>query len=182
MSLVGCLQWAVTLNRMDIAYIVMVLSRFQSEPRQGHLNQVQWVCGYLCKHPDAKNCFRMFWERQLGLDFARHLNLETLEWWHIRFCSSSSFFSLRSWRCIPGRRRGTQRTALSPRPSCSCTGHCCQWSDPFSTGGHWEQPRIKVTRFQCLARLQTKLPSLGHHEGSERWSWGVSWMNGMPYV
>ncbi len=58
MSLVGCLQWAVTLNRFDIAYAVMVLSRFRVEPRIGHLDWVKRVCGYLRKHPDARIRFR----------------------------------------------------------------------------------------------------------------------------
>ena len=37
MSMVGAMQWAVTLGRIDIAYATMVMSRFRVEPRIGHM-------------------------------------------------------------------------------------------------------------------------------------------------
>ena len=58
MSLVGALQWAVTLGRFDIAYATMVVSRFRVEPRVGHMDRVKRIYGYLRKFNDAKIRFR----------------------------------------------------------------------------------------------------------------------------
>ena len=58
MSLIGALQWCVTLGRFDIAAAVMVMSRFRVEPREGHLERVKRIYGYLRKHPDAAIRFR----------------------------------------------------------------------------------------------------------------------------
>ena len=40
-SLVGQLQWVITLRRMDVATTVMSMSSFRSAPRHGHLDCVQ---------------------------------------------------------------------------------------------------------------------------------------------
>ncbi len=48
-SLIGTLQWTVTLGRFDIATAVMTMSSFRIAPRQGHLNRVKRICGYLAK-------------------------------------------------------------------------------------------------------------------------------------
>jgi hypothetical protein len=48
-SLVGCANWLVTLGRFDIAYAVNSFSRFSQAPRQGHLNGMKRVFGYLKK-------------------------------------------------------------------------------------------------------------------------------------
>jgi hypothetical protein len=49
-SLIGCLQWVVTLGRFDIACAVMTMSRFRVAPRKGHLALLGNVFGYLhCK-------------------------------------------------------------------------------------------------------------------------------------
>jgi hypothetical protein len=60
-SLIGALQWAITLARFDISVAVTSLSRFRAEPRQGHLKRVQRVCGYLREQPDAAIRFRVQW-------------------------------------------------------------------------------------------------------------------------
>ena len=49
MSLVGCLQWAFTLGRIDIGTAVMTMSRFRVNPRVGHLERVKRIFSYL-KH------------------------------------------------------------------------------------------------------------------------------------
>ena len=46
-SLIGTLQWAVSLARFDIASAVMTLSSFRAAPRQGHLERAKRVCCYL---------------------------------------------------------------------------------------------------------------------------------------
>jgi hypothetical protein len=48
-SLIGALQWAVSIGRIDITTAVMTLSGFRSAPRQGHLDRTKRVYGYLSK-------------------------------------------------------------------------------------------------------------------------------------
>jgi hypothetical protein len=52
-SLIGCLQWVVTLGRFDIACVVTTMSRFRAVPRKGHLDLLGNVFGYLRKYPDG---------------------------------------------------------------------------------------------------------------------------------
>jgi hypothetical protein len=53
-SLIGSLQWAVTLGRFDILVSVMSLSRFRVCPHEGHLERVKQVFGYLQKCLDTR--------------------------------------------------------------------------------------------------------------------------------
>jgi hypothetical protein len=48
-SILGVLQWTITLGRFDIATAVMTMSGFRTAPRLGHLERLQRICGYLCK-------------------------------------------------------------------------------------------------------------------------------------
>jgi hypothetical protein len=48
-SLIGALQWTISLGRFDVATAVMTLSGFRVAPRIGHLERLRRVCGYLCK-------------------------------------------------------------------------------------------------------------------------------------
>jgi hypothetical protein len=48
-SLMGSLQWAVSLGRIDITTAVMTLSRFRTLPRKGHLDRAKRVVGYLAR-------------------------------------------------------------------------------------------------------------------------------------
>jgi len=48
-SLIGALQWVIQIGRFDVATAVMTLSRFRVAPRQGHLERVKRVHGYLLK-------------------------------------------------------------------------------------------------------------------------------------
>ncbi len=48
-SLIGQLQWAISLGRFDIAVAIMTMSAFRSAPRKGHLDRVKRICGYLSK-------------------------------------------------------------------------------------------------------------------------------------
>ena len=52
-SLVGQLQWAISLGRLDIATAVMTMSSFRSAPQAGHLNRAKRICGYLLKMKHA---------------------------------------------------------------------------------------------------------------------------------
>ena len=48
-SLIGQLQWAISLGRFDISVAIMTMSSFRSAPRDGHLDRVKRICGYLSK-------------------------------------------------------------------------------------------------------------------------------------
>jgi hypothetical protein len=48
-SLIGQLQWAMSLGRFDITVAIMTMSAFRSAPRVGHLDRVKRICGYLSK-------------------------------------------------------------------------------------------------------------------------------------
>ena len=53
-SLVGCANWFITLGRFDIAYATNSYSRFNMQPREGHLNGMIRVFGYLKKFSKGK--------------------------------------------------------------------------------------------------------------------------------
>ena len=46
-SLIGALQWLITLGRFDIQQAVRSLSSFRAMPREGHLERLKRVFGYL---------------------------------------------------------------------------------------------------------------------------------------
>jgi len=48
-SLIGALQWVIQIGRFDITTAVMTLSQFRAMPRQGHLDRVKRIHGYLSK-------------------------------------------------------------------------------------------------------------------------------------
>ncbi len=52
-SLLGSLQWAISLGRFDISTAVMTLSTFRAAPRRGHLQRLQRIVGYLAKMQHA---------------------------------------------------------------------------------------------------------------------------------
>ena len=52
-SLIGSLQWAVSLARIDITTAVMTMSGFRAAPRKGHLERVKRIYGYLSKFKHA---------------------------------------------------------------------------------------------------------------------------------
>ena len=49
-SMIGALQWAVSLGRFDILTSVMTMSRFRACPHIGHLERLRRVYGYLKKY------------------------------------------------------------------------------------------------------------------------------------
>jgi hypothetical protein len=57
-SLIGALQWAVTLGRFDILMGVATMSSFRIAPRKGHLERLQRMYGYLKRNPDGAIRFR----------------------------------------------------------------------------------------------------------------------------
>ena len=58
MSLIGSLQWLITLGRYDISCAVASMSRFRPAPRKGHLERAKRIYGYVKKFKDAAIRFR----------------------------------------------------------------------------------------------------------------------------
>ena len=48
-SLIGSLQWAISLGRFDIITSVMTMSSFRAAPRKGHLERVKRIYSYITK-------------------------------------------------------------------------------------------------------------------------------------
>jgi hypothetical protein len=46
-SLIGAAQWLISLGRFDIATAVMTMSRFRAAPRQGHMDRLKRIFGYV---------------------------------------------------------------------------------------------------------------------------------------
>jgi hypothetical protein len=57
-SLIGTLQWLVTLGRFDIHVGVATMGSFRASPRQGHLTRLKRIYGYIKKFPDGAIRFR----------------------------------------------------------------------------------------------------------------------------
>ena len=58
-GLVGAIQWAVSIGRMDVATAIMTMSKFRSAPREGHMERVKRIVGYLAKMKHATIRFRV---------------------------------------------------------------------------------------------------------------------------
>jgi hypothetical protein len=58
-SLIGALQWVITLGRFDILIGVSTMSRYRAAPRKGHLERLQRMYGYLKRRPDGAIRFRI---------------------------------------------------------------------------------------------------------------------------
>ena len=58
-SLIGALQWAITLGRLDLLAGVATMSSFRVAPRKGHLHRLKRMYGYLKRNPDAAIRFRV---------------------------------------------------------------------------------------------------------------------------
>eukprot|EP00957_Ditylum_brightwellii_P053256 4038058-Ditylum_brightwellii.AAC.1 len=57
-SLIGALQWTISLCRFDIGNAVMTLSRYRVAPLIGHLDRAKQITRYLCKYPQGAIRFR----------------------------------------------------------------------------------------------------------------------------
>ena len=58
-SLIGALQWLVTLGRFDILLGVTTMSGYRVAPRIGHLERLKRMYGYIKRHPDGAIRFRV---------------------------------------------------------------------------------------------------------------------------
>ena len=52
--LIGCAQWAVTLGHFDVQYATNTMARFSNLPREGHMDRMLRLFGYLKHNSKAK--------------------------------------------------------------------------------------------------------------------------------
>ena len=71
-SMIGALQWTVSLGRFDILAAIMTMSRFRVAPRIGHLDRLKRVYGYLKKFKQGAIRFRTNLPDLSGLESKRH--------------------------------------------------------------------------------------------------------------
>ena len=57
-SLIGAVQWTISLCRFDVLHAVMSLGRFRAAPRLGHLERLKRLVGYMRKRPHGAIRFR----------------------------------------------------------------------------------------------------------------------------
>jgi len=50
-EMIGSLRWATEIGRVDILHEVSLLSQYQANPREGHLEQLLHIFAYLKKKP-----------------------------------------------------------------------------------------------------------------------------------
>ena len=80
-SLLGAVQWTISLCRFDVAHAVMSLGRFRAAPRVGHLERLKRLVGYLRKRPHAAIRFRTdvpSFEKVFGHERVRYEWMETV--------------------------------------------------------------------------------------------------------
>ena len=58
LTMVGQLQWLITLRRFDIQAQVISMSRFRAQPRQGHLERLKRIYAYVTRTKDYATSFR----------------------------------------------------------------------------------------------------------------------------
>ena len=58
LTMVGQLQWLITLERLDIQAQVITMSRFQAQPREGDLVMLERIYAYVIKTKDYATRFR----------------------------------------------------------------------------------------------------------------------------
>ena len=58
LTMVGQLQWLVTLGKFDIRAQVATMSRFRAAPRQGHMDRLKRIYSYAIRTKDYAIRFR----------------------------------------------------------------------------------------------------------------------------
>ena len=56
-EMIGSLRWACELGRVDVLYEVSVMSKYLAMPREGHLEQVLHIMGYIKQHKKMRLMF-----------------------------------------------------------------------------------------------------------------------------
>ena len=73
-SMIGALQWAVSLGRFDVHTAVMTMGSFRVAPREGHLQRLKRIYGYLRKYKNG--AFRI----RTGIPDYSHLENVEYDW------------------------------------------------------------------------------------------------------
>ena len=71
-SMIGSLQWAISLGRFDLSTAVITLSSFHIASRQGHLERANCIQGYLVKFNDSAIRFRTQQPNYSNIDIKEH--------------------------------------------------------------------------------------------------------------
>ena len=58
-SLIGCGQWNISIGRFDIQSAMMLMSRYCTAPREGHLERIKQIYEYLRRFHHFKLRFRV---------------------------------------------------------------------------------------------------------------------------
>jgi hypothetical protein len=77
-SLIGALQWLITLGRFDILHAVATMGSYRIAPRQGHLDRLKRIYGYIRKFPDGAIRFRTNIPTHEGYDEVIQHNWESV--------------------------------------------------------------------------------------------------------
>ena len=73
-SMLGALQWIVSIGRLDIATAVMSMGSFRVAPREGHLRRLQRIYGYLARMKHATIRYRT------GIPDYSQIEFQTFDW------------------------------------------------------------------------------------------------------
>lgn len=73
-SMLGALQWIVSLGRLDVATAVMTMGSFRVAPREGHLRRLRRVYGYLARMKHGTIRYRT------GIPDYSQLQTEEFDW------------------------------------------------------------------------------------------------------
>ena len=57
-SIIGALQWIVSIGRFDVGTHAMIMSSYRAAPKKGHIDRARQIVGYLCKMKHMKVRFR----------------------------------------------------------------------------------------------------------------------------
>ena len=58
-SLIGACQWMISLCQLDVAHAIISLSHFRHCPRQGHIDQLKQLGGYIHTFPQGTLQFQI---------------------------------------------------------------------------------------------------------------------------
>ena len=133
-SLIGCVQWAITLGRFDIAVCVMTLSRFRIEPRIGHMERLKRIYGYLRKFSDAAIRFRT----NIPNNEEIFGEMPDHEWMHTVYGETKDEFMM-EWPKPKGKTARISHFHDANLMHCKVTGKSCTGTLSFvnQTPVHW---------------------------------------------
>jgi hypothetical protein len=81
LSIIGSLQWAISLGRFDMKKATMTMSRFRISPRKGHLERLKYMNGYLRRFNSA--AIRVRWITWLLINTIQEFDWATSVYWNV---------------------------------------------------------------------------------------------------